>query len=454
MSVAVKTQASISESHFVHFYRDEKFLSGALLEFIRLGVEKKDGIVVVATESHIAELCRALDINIVSHVRFVDARWALKNIYQGHVLKKDAFSDHVMNLIIEMRSHYKTIRIFSETVNLLCEENRVEAALELEEYWNGILQSYPETLMMCGYNLKYLSSKDYQDILDSHFYSSGNEDVNYSLESLCQKVTSLEIKNLENQMQQKKSKLKSEIQQRALHLNKLSTIGEITAGIAHEMMNPITIINGYAETIGLVLNEEEFESKEFVKKQLDTIHSTIHRMSYMMKNILKYSEPDRDKSETFSVSDVIQDTINLLKPSLNSNNISVIFKRPEYEIFMEGSSNHLIQVLFNLINNSKDAIMERELNQGGIIRVKIGAGSGRFKIEVEDNGSGMDKKVVENLWKPFYTTKRPGHGTGLGLYLIRKIIQDYQGTIQCYSVLNQGTKFTIVLPSVTEIGMT
>jgi C4-dicarboxylate-specific signal transduction histidine kinase len=448
MSVAINSQPNpVSESHFVHFYRDERFLSGALVEFIKVGLEKGEGIVVIATEEHIAEICKSLTLKMISQIRFVDARWALKNIFPQGRLNRNLFTEQIQFFLSEMKSHYKKIRIFGEMVNLLCEENRTDAAIELEEYWNKLLENDPEMVVMCGYNLKNLNRESYKEVLASHSFSSGNEDENYSIDSLCRKVSALEIRNMESRILNLRDK-NSDLQKRVLHSNKLSGLGEITAGLAHEIMNPITIISSYSDTINMAIKEESFETKEFVTKQLSGIHSTVGRMSSMMRNILKYAHDGEEKEEEFCVNSIIQDAVEMQRAILKSHNITIKFERSEEDITMCGDSTHLMQILFNLFSNAKDAFGEFKGLKKGIVSVRVMLEDSTFKIIVEDNGSGIESHVLENMWKPFYTTKSAGKGTGLGLSIIQRIVHDYGGSINCSSVRGEGTRFTIVLPCV------
>lgn len=448
MSLALKKEVKVCESHFVHFYREERFLSGALLEYMKVGVEKGEGLIIIATEAHILEICKSLPAKIISEARFVDANWLLNIITPKGILNPCIFNEQISLLINEMRALYKKNRIFVELVDLLSETNRSEAAIDLEFYWNQYLVGQSDLIVMCSYNLRNLSQEDYRKILKSHSFSSGNEDENYSMDSLCKKISALEMNNCELKLFLRQNREVKDLKKRVVHSLKLSDIGEITAGLSHELLNPLAIIGSYSQMMSLAIKDDEFASKEFLEAQLNGINSTVNRMATLLKNVLKYSSNGCSKKD-FLIDETVADAVEMMRPILRPHNISVELFIPPEKIFMHGDSGQILQVIFNLLTNARDAIMEARGKNGGIIHISIEAvDKDRFQVVLEDNGKGIDKIILESIWKPFFTTKPTEKGTGLGLSIVQKIIHDNGGSIHCDSVLNRGTKFNISLPRV------
>lgn len=448
MSVAIKRNVEVSETHYVHFYRDRRFLSGALLEYIKVGIEKNEGIIVIATEAHMIELCRVLPRKIISETRFVDAECLLKNIFPKGILNSSLFVEQISTVLEEMKGHYKRNRVFVEFVDLLCERNNKEAAIELEEHWNRFLIGRNDLIVMCSYNMNNLTQDEYRKILDSHSFSSGNDDECSSVDSLCRKISALEIRNSEARLHPSKDSKAVDLKKRVVHSLKLSDLGEITAGLSHELMNPLAIIGGYSKTMTMALEDEEFESKVFLETQLAGINATVNRMASMVRNILKYSSSTITKKD-FLILDAIVDAVEMVNPILKVQNVSVQVMASSDQIYMHGDSGQILQIIFNLLTNARDAIFEAHGTNGGIIHIKLEAcGQNTFKIICSDNGKGISQEILGSMWRPFYTTKPVGKGTGLGLSIIQKIILDNEGTINCHSTPDQGTTFTISLPRV------
>lgn len=446
MSIIVQNnQNKVSESHFVHFYRDDKFLSGALLEYIKAGVAKEEGIVIIATESQFADLCRTLPEKIISSIRFEDANWFFSLIYHDGNLYMEKFETQMNVILDEMRGYYKKIRLFAGLVDIFCIRNRPDIAIALEDYWNRFLERQEDLVVMCSYNLRFLNQTLYREILHSHSFSCGNGDELNCVDDYCRKISTLEMEKTEEKLQKNYNNEMKELKQRLLHSSKLSDLGEISACLSHELMNPLSIISNYSQIISMAISDDEFSSKEFLQTQLTGINANITRMSNLLKSILRYSHSGETVKE-FLVENGIRDAVEMMRPMLKSKNIKLIYASPDVPVFMHGDEGQILQIIFNLICNARDAIIEAHQSRGGVIQIRMEAEQEKFMIHVEDNGSGIDGMIIENIWKPFFTTKPAGKGTGLGLPIVRKIIHNYGGIIDCKSRPEQGTVFTVVLP--------
>lgn len=435
------------DSHYVHVYQNEQFLIGAILEFINIGFEQNEGIVIIATERHAAEIKKNLPFHKPMQIVFVDANLALTKIMTNDFINKNKFQDLIGTLIKEMKVRYKTVRFFGEIVEILCSMGMKEEAAELEGHWNELLHGQEDVSLMCAYSAKNAEGTSHSHALSVCKENNEPKDV----AALYNKISALEMRVAHHKMKEKSfEKVSQEVnylKKQVTQSTKLSLLGEITSNLAHELLNPLTIIGSYTSVLKSVIKDEQFSGKDFSQKQVEGIDKTVFRMTDLMKNILLLASTNNPKFGNYSVTQSILTAIELTGPHLKSKNIRLLFNPAQDEITSYGDSGLFVQAILNLVMNSRDAIEEAHAGRGGVITIteKI-TGPDTFEILIDDNGIGMKKNVMENIFKTFYTTKPAGKGTGLGLPIVKKTIQDFKGTITCTSMHHQGTQFTISLP--------
>ena len=225
-----------------------------------------------------------------------------------------------------------------------------------------------------------------------------------------------------------------------LHASKMSTLGEMAAGIAHELNNPLAIIDGMAWMTKSQI-AEGISNNEVVVENLDKITRMTERSSKIIKGLVSFSrDADSDEMEKIDLNVVIQDTLDLCKNRIHKRNISL-----ECEIigtfYSWGKAVQISQVILNLINNASDAI---EGTSNPWIKIQIKKNDQMWDISVIDSGQGIPQAVVDKMMFPFFTTKAPGKGTGLGLSISKTILQNHNGRFE-YHLNNQNTCFTLSL---------
>lgn len=441
------------EAHFVHFYHDDRYLTGALHEFIKLGIEKNEGIIIIATDKHIEAIKKELPLHKPMQVIFVDANLALTKIMTNEFINKNKFQEFVGTIVTEMRSRYKNLRFFGEIVDVLCSIGMSEEALELEGYWNELLNAETGISLMCGYsaqNVKNYNNTDRISHTHSFVVSKGKDDAK-DVGALYSRIAALEMRvanyKLNERNFEKMEKEVTVLKKQITHSTKLSLLGEITTNLAHELLNPLTIIGSYTSVVKSVLKDETFKGKEFTAKQVEGIDKTVTRMSDLMKSILVLANNSDPKFVNYSVSDSVLTAIELMGPHLKSKNIKLIHNASTEELTSIGDNGQMIQVFLNLLTNSRDAIEEAHGPRGGTITItEKRLSNNSIEISVDDNGIGMKKAIQENIFKTFFTTKQSGKGTGLGLPIVQKTIKDFKGSIHCTSMHQQGTQIKIVVP--------
>jgi two-component system NtrC family sensor kinase len=238
------------------------------------------------------------------------------------------------------------------------------------------------------------------------------------------------------------------------HSAKLASIGRLAAGVAHEINNPLAIINEKAGLMKDILefSEEAASCKEKFLPLILAISGSVERCRTITHRLLGFARRMDVKIEEINVNDAVQEVIGFLEREILYRNIHLQLNLAEGLPRIESDRGQLQQVFLNIINKAIDAVGE-----GGIITVTtrviiLPDGRNQLRVIIRDNGQGIPKEVLKHIFEPFYTTKEKGKGTGLGLSLSYGIIQRLGGTIEVESVTGKGTAFTIALPVRIEEG--
>lgn len=231
------------------------------------------------------------------------------------------------------------------------------------------------------------------------------------------------------------------LEQQLIQSEKLAAMGQMLAGVAHELNNPLTAILGVSELL-----RDRLGLDEASRRQLDLTHRQARRAARIVQNLLEFSRPTAPQKKRLDVASLIERALQLQEHSLRRNNIAVDF-RPESPLPpVLGDANQLIQVFLNLIINAEQAI--REVRESGRIQVRLSFVGDRLAVVVQDDGVGVRPEALPRIFDPFYTTKRPGGGTGLGLSICMAILREHGGTIEAESLPAGGSAFTVYLPVV------
>lgn len=214
----------------------------------------------------------------------------------------------------------------------------------------------------------------------------------------------------------------------------LRTLGQLAAGIAHEIRNPMTSLKGFTQLLTQNATED-------AKRYLTVINDEINKMEEILTQFLELSKPSKSKFTVINVEDTILEVVNFMAPqallkSINLNVSSQISK--ECEVI--GDSQLLKQVFVNAIKNGTEA-----MPNGGNIHINISYKLGNFvSISVSDQGHGIEDGHINKIFQPFFTTKSTG--TGLGLSHVYKVIEEHGGNIKVNSIVGEGTTFDFILP--------
>ncbi|GAA0480268.1 sporulation kinase KinA [Salinibacillus aidingensis] len=252
--------------------------------------------------------------------------------------------------------------------------------------------------------------------VDSVFYRIENDQDSYILGNL---------KAIDKQIEAEKLAMQTE---------KLALTGELSAGIVHEIKNPLTSVKGFLQ----LMEAGTIDTKDYI----NILKAEVERMEAMAVNMLSFAKPNNHFGQ-HNLKDIIQDVFSLMEIQANKNHIYLKKNEHSPDVFVHGDEAQLKQVLINLVKN---AIEASEPNHN--VEIQLCQDCINGYIKVTDYGAGIPNHQLKNIGKSFYTTKK--EGTGLGLMVSYRIIEHHQGQIKVNSKSENGTTFTICLPKVRE----
>jgi two-component system, NtrC family, sensor kinase len=233
---------------------------------------------------------------------------------------------------------------------------------------------------------------------------------------------------------------RADLESRLVQADKLSSIGLLAAGVAHEVNTPLAVISTYAQMLAKRVNGDEQKTV-----LLDKIAKQTFRASEIVNSLLNFSRTSTLDWAEVSLNRVLRDTASLIEHQLEKARVTVAFQLDDSLGAVKGNQGKLQQVFLNLFLNARDA-MER----GGVLTIRSYSDGDVAHIEVSDTGSGISQENVDRIFDPFFTTKGAKKGTGLGLSISYGIVQEHGGEISVTSVPGQGTRFQLDFPLIKK----
>jgi len=217
--------------------------------------------------------------------------------------------------------------------------------------------------------------------------------------------------------------------------SRLASLGRVTAGVAHELRNPLTVLG---TTLALLRHDPQLG--EDAQKKLIRAQDAFNRVVNLIDGLSGFSKPPRPTAELVRLSDLFSALLDLLGSEARSRKITVEVRISPPSLAVTGDWGRLLEVLINLVENAMDAI-----GRDGQIALQADPARGKVCIAVRDSGPGIAPDVLDRIFEPFFTTK--ANGTGLGLSIVREIIEQLGGVISVKSRAGAGTEFFVTLPS-------
>ena len=345
--------------------------------------------------------------------------------------KKDVFLNLNANKLFEKFDRFS----FSDILNLLSKNNK----LSFDDSFQNKLINIPVEITAGKLIIKNVSHIliMFQDIIERV----------QSQKMKAQKTREIEElnKGLEEKIKQEVNK-NLEKDQLLVQQSKMAAMGDMMGNIAHQWRQPLNTLAIAIQDVEEAymfddINEEYIQS--FVKSAMENI-------TYMSKTIddfRNFFKPSK-KKEPFKLRDSIENILQIISAQLENHNIKITLSGENYEVI--GYPNEFKQVIINLTNNAKDAILENNISNGDI-SISIENHSARFrKILIKDNGGGVPKSIVNKIFEPYFTTKEGNKGTGIGLYMSKTIIEENMRGKLILKNINGGSIFMILIPTADQ----
>ncbi|MEH0860999.1 ATP-binding protein [Halobacteriovorax sp. DPLXC-1] len=226
------------------------------------------------------------------------------------------------------------------------------------------------------------------------------------------------------------------------HSSKLAAIGELAAGIGHEINGPLTIIKGYLTR----LKRESYKNNKNeanIINSFEKIEGSANQIENIVKGLRTFARKDDVKTVEFNLAQIVQDCIAMVEQIYDHYGIEVTLENQVGDIKINGNPGKIQQVMMNLLSNAKDAL---EGSDNKEIKVTLSQSNEKVQIKVSDSGVGISDAIKRKVFEPYFTTKEFGKGSGLGLSLSFNFIKEHNGTISYDSEPGHGTTFNIELP--------
>jgi signal transduction histidine kinase/CheY-like chemotaxis protein len=244
--------------------------------------------------------------------------------------------------------------------------------------------------------------------------------------------------DLEHRVEERTRELQ-QLQQQFVQAAKMSAVGQLISGVAHELNNPLTVILGYTELATADLTATGGDPKQI--QLMRDLHFQADRCRKIVANLLQFARQVKPDLQRCMINELMEQVIQLREYEFSTRNIILVREFDPTNPALYADTNKIQQIVLNLLNNAYDAI--REKNGGGTIWVRTRALEESVCFEIQDSGTGIAEP--NRIFDPFYTTKEVGQGTGLGLSVCYGLVQDHQGKIQAENWKN-GARFTVTLP--------
>ena len=236
---------------------------------------------------------------------------------------------------------------------------------------------------------------------------------------------------------------RKQLEQKAQYASRLASVGELAAGVAHEINNPLTAVIGYAH---LLLDRKDIPID--IKRDVEVINEGAQRVAGIVKKLLVFARQAKPERTYVDINEIINNTLELRAYSLRGNNVKVILQLDPDLPMTVADPGQLQQVFLNLIMNAEAEV--KQAHGGGKLAIKTEQLGGNIRISFKDNGLGIARENLERVFNPFFTTRKVGQGTGLGLSVCHGIVTEHKGRIWAESQVGRGATFIVELPIMAE----
>jgi PAS domain S-box-containing protein len=254
--------------------------------------------------------------------------------------------------------------------------------------------------------------------------------------------------NLSRRVEEEVQKVEKQ-RQALIQKSRIESLGQMAASIAHEINQPLSAISLAVDNARFKITSGRIEQKYLLNK-IETIKQNLNRIKSIIEHVKTFSRPGYiSKFTEVNLNRAVESALMLIFQQIKSQDIHLVLKLHPEPLFIAGDMIKMEQIIINLINNAKEAILDKEAQKGAYfkkIEISTGITGENAYLMVTDNGVGIDSVNLDKIYEPFFTTKESKQGTGLGLSIVYSLINEMRGDIKVKSKLGEGTLFTVTLP--------
>ncbi|WP_428026423.1 sensor histidine kinase [Arcobacter sp.] len=203
--------------------------------------------------------------------------------------------------------------------------------------------------------------------------------------------------------------------------SKMATMGEMIGSIAHQWKQPLSVISMASALLRINREMKDFSSEKELDEAIDDIDESVHNLTQTIDDFRNFFNPNKQKC-LFKISEAFEDTLKLINSQLKNNNIEIIKEIEDIEFF--GSKNELLQTLINILKNAKEELVKKASSEKRYIFINVYKKDNTLFIKIKDNANGIPFEIIDNIFDAYYTTKEEVGGTGIGLYMSKRIIEE------------------------------
>ena len=260
-------------------------------------------------------------------------------------------------------------------------------------------------------------------------------------------MASKELENWSQQLEykvQKKSEELSAIQNELIHVERIASLGKLSSSVAHEINNPLSGVLTYTKLVHKQLNKVDMDNstKESMVKYLNVIEEETKRCGDIVKGLLDFSRRDQENMENKHLHKILKDTYDLMAHQMKMSDIHFYTDFTSRFDLVLCSENQLKQAWVAILVNASEAVSEN----GEILIKTLNPDEHHIRVDISDNGVGIDPADISHIFEPFFSAKQKASGIGLGLAIVHGIVQSHKGKIEIESTLGKGTTLSIILP--------
>jgi PAS domain S-box-containing protein len=288
----------------------------------------------------------------------------------------------------------------------------------------------------------YADKKDFFDQDQVELLRQMGVDISFALDNICRETRRLQAEQdlqVETLERLRSAEALREKDQMLLQQSRQAAMGEMIGNIAHQWRQPLNALGLKVQQLPLCYDHGEF-TREFLVKNVTSSMELIKHMSKTIDDFRNYFRPDKEKV-TFYLSESITDTLSLVNASFKDQNIDIEILA-KHDAVIYGYRNEFAQVLLNILNNARDALIEREIKDPRVT-ITICGESKRAILTVTDNAGGIPEEILGKIFDPYFSTKGPQAGTGVGLYMSKSIIEKNMGGTLTVRNITDGAEFRI-----------